>query len=96
MLPRRPPERRVQDPEPFESLTIEHNLLGASRAVAGRRAAHRDGATCGQGRRPLRSEVDARLKLPEITPKIYQRMGALEAEVRRSGLDPTLYELVKI
>ncbi len=40
--------------------------------------------------------MDARLKLPEITPKIYQRMGALEAEVRRSGLDPTLYELVKI
>ncbi len=40
--------------------------------------------------------MDARLKLPEITPKIYQRMGALEAEVCRSGLDPTLYELVKI
>lgn len=36
------------------------------------------------------------MNLRELTPEIYRRMGALESAVRSSGIDPTLYELVKI
>jgi AhpD family alkylhydroperoxidase len=37
-----------------------------------------------------------RLSIPEIVPDLYKAQLHLETAVRRSGIDPVLYELVKI
>lgn len=37
-----------------------------------------------------------RFSFPDVAPKLYNAQLALETNMRRSGIDPTLYELIKI
>jgi AhpD family alkylhydroperoxidase len=40
--------------------------------------------------------MEPRLKYPKAAPALFQAMSALEAEVARSGVEPTVLELVRM